>query len=161
MKICKINNISKIDNSALKCEYPIMYPRVEYFTNAQSFLGIYENILKELFEKNFDIREYNGNLKDKNTVVYLLIERKFIIEEKPDTDENIYESELFLNEKEEKLFKVFYFKKEYFITDTIDKKKLVSTLYVNANRVKLYFVLNKCYVVDKINKKQYCIFFGE
>ena len=161
MKICTINNISKLENSALKCEYPIMYPRVEYFTNAQSVLGIYENILKELFKNNFNICEYSGSLEDKNTVVYLLIERKFKIKEKPNTSENIYESELFLNEKEEKLFKVFYFKKEYIITDTFDKKQFVSTLHVDASRVKLYFVLNKCYILDKINNKQYCIFFGE
>ena len=38
-----INNISKLENSALKCQLPIIYPRVDIFTNAQSVLGMYES----------------------------------------------------------------------------------------------------------------------
>ena len=160
MKSYKIQRINKVKNNELTCEFPVLYPHVEYFKDINSVIATYGFILEKLTSNHFRIELFLEDMR-KNPIMYnFWVERSFSIKTIKTQIEKVYDSESIRNRKKEKLFEIYYLNNTYVIHDSIDNTESFCNLYIDAKEIKLYLNGGACYIHDSNKNKMYCLVFG-
>jgi len=158
MKTFILDVINKVENKNTHFDFPVLYPNRNYFSNVQEVLNSHGIILDLLADSNYNIEDFIADLSNNTELSAFAKEQDFKVNEIKKTDSKNIKSERLINSDNQVIMELYYSNTVFQVEDLINSTTYETTIYLDFDILKIYFIGGYLYLEDKTTNKKYFVY---
>lgn len=158
MKTYSLDAINKVENDNTYFDFPVLYPNKDYFANLQMVLNSNGIILELLAENNYKIEDFINDLSNNIELNAFAKENDFKVTILEKEDNKGVLSERLINSDNQVIMELYYSNTVFQVEDLINSTTYETTIYLDFDILKIYFIGGYLYLEDKTTNKKYFVY---